>query len=46
MDESFSHTVLGNTGIKVHRLGLAATYRPGHGSTAYKHFGARTKKKT
>ncbi|MGB5875113.1 MAG: aldo/keto reductase [Bacteroidota bacterium] len=25
----FSHTVLGNTGLQVHRLGLSASYRPG-----------------
>ncbi len=25
----FSHTVLGKTGIRVHRLGLSASYRPG-----------------
>jgi aryl-alcohol dehydrogenase-like predicted oxidoreductase len=25
----FTHTVLGRTGLRVHRLGLAATYRPG-----------------
>jgi aryl-alcohol dehydrogenase-like predicted oxidoreductase len=28
-EEDFLHTNLGRTGIKVHRLGLAATYRPG-----------------
>ena len=29
MSEDFSHTVLGATGIKVHRLGLSASYFPG-----------------
>ncbi len=29
MNEDFTHSVLGRTGIKVHRLGLSATYRPG-----------------
>jgi aryl-alcohol dehydrogenase-like predicted oxidoreductase len=29
MDPSFTHTVLGRTGLKVHRLGLSASYRPG-----------------
>ncbi len=29
MSQGFTHTVLGNTGIPVHRLGLSATYRPG-----------------
>jgi aryl-alcohol dehydrogenase-like predicted oxidoreductase len=29
MMEDFTHAVLGRTGIKVHRLGLSATYRPG-----------------
>ncbi len=29
MAESFAHTVLGRTGLAVHRLGLSATYRPG-----------------
>ncbi len=29
MDRSFTHTTLGRTGLEVHRLGLAATYRPG-----------------
>jgi aryl-alcohol dehydrogenase-like predicted oxidoreductase len=29
MDRSFTHTVLGRTGIPVHRLGLSASYLPG-----------------
>ncbi len=29
MPETFSHTVLGNTGLRVHRLGLSASYYPG-----------------
>ena len=29
MDQDFTHTTLGKTGIPVHRLGLSATYRPG-----------------
>jgi aryl-alcohol dehydrogenase-like predicted oxidoreductase len=29
LSQGFTHTVLGNTGIPVHRLGLSATYRPG-----------------
>jgi aryl-alcohol dehydrogenase-like predicted oxidoreductase len=29
MDRDFSHTVLGRTGLAVHRLGLSASYRPG-----------------
>lgn len=29
MDSNFLHTTLGHTGLKVHRLGLSATYRPG-----------------
>jgi len=29
MDNDFLHTVLGRTGLRVHRLGLSATYRPG-----------------
>jgi len=29
LNSSFSHTVLGDTGLKVHRLGLSCTYRPG-----------------
>jgi len=29
MKTGFTHTVLGNTGIEVHRLGLSSTYRPG-----------------
>lgn len=29
MNQDFTHTTLGNTGITVHRLGLSATYRPG-----------------
>lgn len=28
MDEDFTHTTLGRTGLKVHRLGLSGTYRP------------------
>jgi len=35
MDQDFTHTMLGRTGIKVHRLGLSATYRPGK-QTIYK----------
>jgi len=29
VNQDFTHTTLGNTGITVHRLGLSATYRPG-----------------
>ncbi len=29
MDQDFTHTTLGSTGLKVHRFGLSATYRPG-----------------
>lgn len=29
MSSDFLHTTLGSTGIKVHRLGLSASYRPG-----------------
>jgi len=29
MEHEFTHTVLGRTGLKVHRLGFSATYRPG-----------------
>ena len=29
MDSDFLHSTLGRTGIRVHRLGLSATYRPG-----------------
>jgi len=29
VSNNFTHTVLGRTGLQVHRLGLAATYRPG-----------------
>lgn len=29
MQENFSHTILGSTGLSVHRLGLSATYWPG-----------------
>lgn len=29
MDASFTHTTLGRTNLKVHRLGLSASYRPG-----------------
>jgi aryl-alcohol dehydrogenase-like predicted oxidoreductase len=29
MTQDFTHTILGNTGLQVHRLGLSATYRPG-----------------
>jgi len=29
VSDNFTHTVLGRTGLQVHRLGLAATYRPG-----------------
>jgi aryl-alcohol dehydrogenase-like predicted oxidoreductase len=29
MTEDFTHTVLGRTGLKIHRLGFSATYRPG-----------------
>jgi hypothetical protein len=35
MNHDFTHTILGNTGLKVHRLGLSATYRPGK-KTIYK----------
>lgn len=35
MSQNFSHTILGSTGIAVHRLGLSATYRPGK-KTIYK----------
>jgi aryl-alcohol dehydrogenase-like predicted oxidoreductase len=35
MNHDFTHTMLGNTGLKVHRLGLSATYRPGK-KTIYK----------
>lgn len=35
--EDFIHTTLGNTGLKVHRLGLSASYRPGK-ETLYKAF--------
>jgi predicted aldo/keto reductase-like oxidoreductase len=37
MTENFKHTVLGGTGLKVHRLGLSASYRPGK-ETIYKAF--------
>jgi aryl-alcohol dehydrogenase-like predicted oxidoreductase len=29
LNQDFTHTLLGNTGMRVHRLGLSATYRPG-----------------
>ncbi len=29
MTEDFTHAILGKTGIRVHRLGLSASYRPG-----------------
>jgi predicted aldo/keto reductase-like oxidoreductase len=29
LNQDFTHTILGNTGIPVHRLGLSATYLPG-----------------
>ncbi len=29
MQNDFAHTILGNTGLKVHRLGLSASYYPG-----------------
>jgi aryl-alcohol dehydrogenase-like predicted oxidoreductase len=29
MDSGFTHTILGRTGLKAHRLGLSATYWPG-----------------
>lgn len=29
MEEDFAHTIFGNTGMPVHRLGLSATHRPG-----------------
>jgi aryl-alcohol dehydrogenase-like predicted oxidoreductase len=29
LEKDFLHTTLGRTGLKVHRLGLSATYRPG-----------------
>jgi aryl-alcohol dehydrogenase-like predicted oxidoreductase len=35
MNADFLHTILGQTGIKVHRLGLSASYRPGK-KTVYK----------
>lgn len=35
MNRDFTHTWLGNTGMRVHRLGLSATYRPGK-KTIYK----------
>lgn len=35
MSADFLHTTLGNTGIKVHRLGLSSSYRPGK-KTVYK----------
>ena len=35
MDENFSHSILGNTGMSVYRLGLSATYWPGK-KTIYK----------
>ncbi len=31
----FTHTILGKTGLKVHRVGLSASYRPGK-KTIYK----------
>ena len=35
MSEDFLHTTLGKTGLKVHRLGMSASYRPGR-RTIYK----------
>jgi len=35
MTQSFTHTTLGKSGLRVHRLGLSATYRPGK-KTIYK----------
>lgn len=35
MSEDWKHTTLGRTGLKVHRLGLSASYRPGK-ETIYK----------
>jgi aryl-alcohol dehydrogenase-like predicted oxidoreductase len=35
LNQDFTHTILGNTGMKVHRLGLSATNRPGK-RTIYK----------
>ena len=35
MNDDFAHTTLGNTGLKVHRLGMSATYLPGK-KTIYK----------
>lgn len=32
MNQDFTHSTLGNTGIAVTRLGLSATYRPGKGA--------------
>ena len=29
MSQNFTHTLLGNTGMQVHRLGFSASYRPG-----------------
>ena len=29
MNQDFTHTILGKTGLKVHRFGLSATHRPG-----------------
>lgn len=37
MTQDFTNTILGNTGLKVHRLGLSASYRPGK-ETVYKAF--------
>lgn len=37
MTQDFTHTILGNTGLAVHRLGLSASYRPGK-ETIYKAF--------
>jgi aryl-alcohol dehydrogenase-like predicted oxidoreductase len=39
MSREFTHTTLGSTGLRVHRLGLSASYRPGKSSiyTALEH---------
>ena len=29
MQQDFTHTTIGRSGLAVHRLGLSATYRPG-----------------
>ncbi len=35
MDQQFTHTTLGATGLKIHRLGLSSTYRPGREAVRY-----------